>query len=165
MADQPEIIERPEQPYLGILDDVTMDDMHLRIGPLFQELFGQVRERGITPAGPEFIRYHVIDMARRMGVEVGVPVDAGVTGTGRVTASTLPAGRYATVTHVGHPQELVGVTADLLAWAESEHLAWDVRHEGSDDVWGARVEFTLTDPSAEPDMSKWETQLAFRLAD
>jgi len=28
-----------------------------------------------------------------------------------------------------------------------------------------RLEIYLTDPSVEPDMSKWETQLAFRLAD
>ena len=33
------------------------------------------------------------------------------------------------------------------------------------DRWGARLEFYLTDPREEPDMSKWQTQLAFRLAD
>jgi hypothetical protein len=33
------------------------------------------------------------------------------------------------------------------------------------DRWGARLEFYLTDPAEEPDMSKWQTQLAFRLAD
>jgi hypothetical protein len=31
--------------------------------------------------------------------------------------------------------------------------------------WGCRVEFYLTNPTEEPDLSKWETQLAFRLAD
>jgi hypothetical protein len=31
--------------------------------------------------------------------------------------------------------------------------------------WGARVETYLTDPEVEPDMSKWVTELAFRLAD
>ena len=30
---------------------------------------------------------------------------------------------------------------------------------------GLPVESYLTDPSQEPDMSKWVTQLAFRLAD
>jgi hypothetical protein len=30
---------------------------------------------------------------------------------------------------------------------------------------GSRLEIYLTDPSQEPDMSKWQTQLAFRLAD
>jgi hypothetical protein len=31
--------------------------------------------------------------------------------------------------------------------------------------WGGRLEIYLTDPDQEPDMSKWQTQLAFRLAD
>jgi len=31
--------------------------------------------------------------------------------------------------------------------------------------WGCRLETYLTDPSEEPDMNKWETQLAFRLAE
>ena len=31
--------------------------------------------------------------------------------------------------------------------------------------WGSRLEISLTDPRQEPDMSKWVTQLAFRLAD
>jgi hypothetical protein len=31
--------------------------------------------------------------------------------------------------------------------------------------WGCRVEFYLTDPAEQPDLSKWQTQLAFRLAD
>jgi len=30
--------------------------------------------------------------------------------------------------------------------------------------WGSRLEIYLTDPDREPDMSKWATQLAFRLA-
>jgi hypothetical protein len=31
--------------------------------------------------------------------------------------------------------------------------------------WGSRLEIYLIDPSQKPDMSKWITQLAFRLAD
>jgi hypothetical protein len=30
--------------------------------------------------------------------------------------------------------------------------------------WGCRLEIYRTDPQAEPDMTKWETELAFRLA-
>jgi hypothetical protein len=35
---------------------------------------------------------------------------------------------------------------------------------GQGDRWSCRLEIYLTDPSQEPDMNKWETQLAFRLA-
>jgi hypothetical protein len=37
-------------------------------------------------------------------------------------------------------------------------------HGSDGDRWGSRLEFYLTDPREEP-MSKWVTQLAFRLAD
>jgi hypothetical protein len=29
--------------------------------------------------------------------------------------------------------------------------------------WGSRLEIYLTDPAQEPDLSKWVTELAFRL--
>jgi len=31
--------------------------------------------------------------------------------------------------------------------------------------WGSRLEIYLTDPAKKPDLSKWVTQLAIRLAD
>ena len=31
--------------------------------------------------------------------------------------------------------------------------------------WGCRLEVYNTDPTEEPDMSRWEAELAFRLAD
>jgi hypothetical protein len=77
----------------------------------------------------------------------------------------LPAGRYATLTHVGHPSELFGVTGALLDWAATQGLRWDMWPADGGERWGCRLEIFLTDPSQEPDMSKWETQLAFRLAD
>jgi hypothetical protein len=53
----------------------------------------------------------------------------------------------------------------LLDWAAEQGLTWDVSPSEDGDRWGARLEFYLTDPAEEPDMSKWQTQLAFRLAD
>jgi hypothetical protein len=48
-----------------------------------------------------------------------------------VRAGTLPAGRYVTVSEVGHPDRLVDVTADLLRWAADAGLAWG-RQPGPD---------------------------------
>jgi hypothetical protein len=31
--------------------------------------------------------------------------------------------------------------------------------------WGCRLELLHTDPAEQPDMNKWETKLAFRLAE
>ena len=50
-------------------------------------------------------------------------------------------------------------------WAAEQGLTWDVTPSESGDRWGCRLETYLTDPREEPDMSKWVTQLAFRLAE
>ncbi len=47
-------------------------------------------------------------------------------GDDQVLFGVLPAGRDATVTHVGHPDELIAVTAALLDWAAWQGLEWDV---------------------------------------
>jgi effector-binding domain-containing protein len=104
-------------------------------------------------------------MDRQLEVEAGVPVVAPVQPDGDVVAGVLPAGRYATVLHVGHPGELVAATGALLDWGAAEDLKWDTAPGADGERWAGRLEIYLTDPQQEPDMSKWETVLAFRLAD
>jgi hypothetical protein len=87
MSSAPEIVTRPEQPYVAIRTQVTMADLGTVVPPLNQD------------------------------------------------------------------------------WAAEQSLTWDVTPSESGDRWGCRLENYLTDPSQEPDMSKWVTQLAFRLAD
>jgi effector-binding domain-containing protein len=160
----PEIVTRAEQPYVAIRAHVTMAELG-GLGARLGEVFGWLDTRGLAPAGAPFFRYNVIDMERELEVDAAVPVAAAVDGDGQVVADLLPAGRYATVTHVGHPSELFGATGALLDWAAEQGLRWDVSAGDRGERWGCRLEIYLTDPSQEPDMSKWQTQLAFRLAD
>lgn len=155
---------RADQPYVAIRRSVTMQAID-EIADRLPELFGWLGARGIEPAGAPFFRYNVIDMENDLEVEAGVPVATAVKGDGEVVSGNLPAGRYATVVHVGHPDELVGATAELLDWAAKNGLRWDVRHSDRGEHWGCRLEVYRTDPAEEPDLGKWETELAFRLAD
>jgi effector-binding domain-containing protein len=102
-------------------------------------------------------------MERDMEVEVGVPVETVPDSDGQVLAGVLPPGRYGALRYTGHPDGLFGATASLVEWAEEHHLTWDVRQTPDGDRWAARLEIYETDPAEEPDMSKWTTQLAFRL--
>jgi effector-binding domain-containing protein len=129
------------------------------------DVFGWLGAHGIAPAGPPFLRYNIIDMERQLEIEAGVPVASAVEGDGEVKAGTLPAGRFAVAIHIGAPQTLQEATAALLAWAAARDLTWDVSETEAGQKWGCRLEVLLTDPSQQPDVSKWETQLAFRLAD
>jgi len=164
MSATPEITEREEQPYVAISASVTMDGLGA-VAHRLGDVFGWLAAHNLAPAGPPFFRYQVIDMLRQLVVEVGVPVSAVVDGDDQVISGVLPAGRYATVTHVGAPDNLVGATAELLDWASEHSVRWDMTLRDDGEHWRARLEFYLTDPSQQPDMTKWETQLAFRIAD
>jgi len=160
----PEIRERAEQPYVAIRAHVTMQEIGAFAGR-HGDVFGWLAAHELRPAGPPFFRFNVIDMDRQLEMEAGVPVQAVIDGDDQVRAGVNPAGRYATVTHVGPPESLVGATAALLAWAAQQGLHWDMTIREDGEHWGARLENYLTDPREQPDMTKWETELAFRLAD
>jgi effector-binding domain-containing protein len=160
----PEVTARAEQPYVAVRAEVTMQQL-AALGQRLGEVFGWLAAHDLAPTGAPFFRYNVIDMERQLEVEAGVPVAAAVAGDDQVVAGVLPAGRYVTAIHLGHPDGLVGAVAGLLDWAAGQGLQWDMKQTTDGERWGSRLEIYLTDPSDEPDMSKWETQLAFRLAD
>lgn len=164
MPTPPAIVERAEQPYVSIAKTVTMQTI-AEIADRIPEIFGWLGAQGVEPAGAPFFRYNVIDMERELQMEAGFPVSVALEGEGDIQAGVLPAGRYATVTHVGHPGGLIGVTAGLLSWANEQGLRWDMAESDRGERWGCRLEFYKTNPAVEPDMNKWETELAFRLAD
>ena len=165
MLSEAHVTERPSQPYVAIRAHVTMQTIGAVLPGLHPRVFAWLGERGVAPAGAPFWKYNVIDMAGELEVEAGVAVAAAVAGDGQIMAGVLPAGRYATLMHVGHPSELMAATKRLLDWAAEQGLSWDVTSGNDGDRWACRLETYLTDPREEPDMSKWVAQLAFKLAD
>jgi effector-binding domain-containing protein len=163
MNTEPTIVQRAAQPYAAIKEFVTMQTIGEVLPAVHPEVFGWLGAHGIAPAGAPFWKYNVIEMAGQMEVEVGVPIAAAVDGDERILADVLPAGRYATLQHTGHPSELMAATATLLDWAKGQDLKWDM--SGAEERWAARLEIYETDPREQPDMNKWETVLAFKLAD
>lgn len=159
-----QVVHRDEQPYAAIRRSITMDTFG-EIADRLPEVEHWLSSRDLLSTGPPFFRYLVIDMDRQLDMEAGFPVAAWVEAEGDVLAGSLPAGRYATVTHTGHPDELVEVTGRLLEWAAQQGLTWDAADTPDGQAWGCRLEVLHTDPAEEPDMSRWQTQLLFRLAD
>ena len=159
-----EVTERAAQPYAGTVTRVPMSKVYT-VGDRLPEVYAFLAARGVEPAGPPFWRYLVIDMERELEIEAGVPVAGPVDGDGDIRAGVLPAGRYVTVTHVGHPDELMEATRELLEWADAQRLTFDRADSPDGDAWVSRLEIYKSDPAQEPDMTKWETELAFKLAD
>ena len=163
MAAQPRIVQRIEQPYVAIRAFVAMQTFGEVVPGLHPEVRSWLRSQGVQPTGQPFFKYNVIDMDRQLEVEAGFAVAAPLTGEDPVLAAVLPAGRYATLWHTGHPDGLVGATQTLLDWAAQQGLAWDVTSAPEGERWGCRLETCHHEPGQ--DMNGWETELAFKLAD
>jgi effector-binding domain-containing protein len=164
LQNEPTVIDRPSQPYVGIRDRVTMATLATLIDRL-PEVFAWIGQHGLAPAGPPFFQYHVIDMERELDMTVGVPLESAVPGDSSMSAGELPAGKYLTTTYTGHPRDLIWVTRDFLLWANDNGITFDRWDTPAGDAWAGRLESYETDPAQEPDMERWVTVLAFKIAD
>jgi effector-binding domain-containing protein len=162
VVSEPRIDDRNEQAYLGIRTQTPMKGMFQVVDRLFKELNAWKQQHDVEPAGPPFLRYHVIDMTGEMDIEVGIPVAAALPGDERVTPGVLPAGRYASVVYVGN-----GFTGNktLVEWAKTNGIAWDRWDHPNGDAFRSRYESYLTDPKVEHRKTKWEVEVAIKLAD
>jgi effector-binding domain-containing protein len=161
MSPQPQIEVRAAQHYAAIPATVPMDGIGAAVDEAYPELFGWLASQGIPPAGPPFIRYLVIDMARELRLELGVPVAAPIAASGRIQPGTLPAGRYVVLRHTGPYDGLVASNAALQQWAASHGVEFDASEAGEVSTWRGRAEHYLTDPSKEPDPARWEVDVAY----
>ncbi len=138
------------QPILGIRETTTMDKLAQRMGPLFGEVYGHIKQHGETPSGMPLARYHSMD-GNTVELECALPVASPMAGTDRIQACELPAGTMATVAHMGPYDNLPATWAALTEWMKSQGL----------EAAGAPWEVYVTDPGAEPDRSKWRTDIFF----
>jgi effector-binding domain-containing protein len=163
---QPQILDRPDQPYVAIRARVTMDTISA-IADRFPELMAWLAEHQLAAAGAPFLKYNLIDMDGLLEVEAAAPVSTlpDTAGSDAIVGGTLPSGRYACLTHVGPFDGLVAATKQLLDWAHEQQLSFDTTDTPTGERWGGRLEIYYSDPRQEQDPAKWTTELAFRLAD
>jgi effector-binding domain-containing protein len=161
---EPKIEDRAEQHYMGIRVITPMSGLSQVIPQSLHEIFGWLGQRGIAPSYAPFVRYHVINMPSDLHIEMGVPVVTPQSGDERVKPGIIPAGQYAGLTYTGVANGIAG-NAALLDWGEKQGLKWDTFDSPDGDGFVSRVEYAVTDPAVEPDMSKWETLVIIKLAD
>src|SRR5512133_3633446 len=159
---EPRIDYRSEQPYMGIRTRTPMKILSKTANRLFKEINAWARQHDLKYAGPRFLRYHVIDMAGEMDIEAGIPVPAPLPDDGPVHAGVIPAGRYASLIYSG--SGLTGNQA-LIEWAKASGLHWDRWDDEKGDAFRSRYESYLTDPKMEPRKTKWQVEVAIKLAE
>jgi effector-binding domain-containing protein len=164
MFTKPKLEERKEQPYVGIRTQAALPELPTVIPQLTGEVMIWLQQQGAAPAGAPFIRYYVINMESKLDIELGWPVAKPLSGNGRIKAGVIPAGRYATLIYTDVKNGYNGNKA-LIDWASTNGIKWDRWDDSNGDAFRSRVEYFLTDPADEPDMSKWETEVAIKVAD
>lgn len=152
----PSVLTRADRHGLGIRTITPFRGMFAVRDELMAALFGWFAERALQ-AGMTYFRLHEIDMNGPMDIEVGILTDGPQEGDDRVRPTLLPAGEYATLVYVNH-----GLRANkaLLDWAAASGL----RLDREEDRFGCRYEGYLTDQRTERMKTKWEIELAIRLA-
>ena len=159
LSDQPRIVARAAQPYVGVTERVALDQLPDAIRRGFAEVFGWLAVRdGVSAAGAPFVRYVEVDMAASLLIDLAVPVEGVVPPDGRVRPGVLPAGDYVTLLFRGHYDGLIAANGAVQQWGEQHGVRWAM---DGPTAWRGRIEQYLTDPSEEPDPARWETEVAY----
>jgi effector-binding domain-containing protein len=128
------------------------------IGQVFDQhmpaLWAEVQARGYQPAGAPYARYHKWD-EDGVEVEIGIPLAAPVTNLVMEGSEPgeLPGGRAGRLVHMGAYEGLMGAYQAFEGWLR----------ESGEAAAGAPWEVYVTDPTSEPDSSKWRTEIYWPL--
>lgn len=166
----PEVVQRREVAYIAFRDRVPFKALAVYAASMRAELARWLQAHPVAPAGPQFLRLHVIDLSDRATVSVGVAVastDAALVSAesdpdARVVADAIPAGRYATLTYVNHGLKANRVLTD---WCAAQGLEIERLRDDTGNTFTARLETYLTDPAREPRVSRRHVRLDFKLAE
>ena len=132
--------------------EVDSSTLSLAMGRVQQAVREALEKQGVTGSSGPFARYH--SFGETVDFEAGVMVDKPIAPDGDVKPGVLPSGPAAIAVH-GGPYDTLDATYDAMrGWLD-----------GNPDYVanGGPYEIYLTDPSAEPDPSKWLTEIIFPL--
>ena len=131
----------------SVRETVASDDVTEALGRAFQAVRGTLEKQGVAADGSLFARWH--GRGDQVDVEAGIMVATAITPDGEVKPNELPGGPAVIAVHAG-PYEGLKRTYDAME-------AWLTRAGRS--ASGGPWEIYLTDPSAEPDPSRWLTEI------
>ncbi len=157
---EPKIVTRDPQAYAAIRLTVEQPRIGEVAPPLHDDVMTWLKGKGLEATGAPFFNYTRMQ-GMMMDMEVGWPIAEIVPGGDRVVTGTLPGGRYLTATYTGPYTGLYEGHEQLHQWAQKQHLPPQDMEQGGLTL----LEIYETDPVAEPDPSKWVTEIAFKLSD
>lgn len=147
------ITELSPMPALSVKDSVSMAEMGPFMETYFPALYMYAIRKGGNPAGHPYSIYYNWDPAGKIFMEVGVPLAEAIEGEDNMMPATTPGGKAVKAVHYGPYEGLAESYGALEKYMTAMQL----------EPLGLAYEVYITDPTQEPDTSKWETHIYFPL--
>jgi effector-binding domain-containing protein len=149
VLDTPQIAQTSAQLIAIIRLTIPRAEIRHVMGPGIGELRAAVAAQGVAADGPWFT-HHVRMHPDVFDFEIGVPVTAPVTPSGRVQPGQWPSARVARTIYQGDYEGLAAAWGEFDAWIKAQKLT-----PGPD-----RWERYVAGPESNPDPATWRTELS-----
>ena len=141
------------QPTLTIKDSAMVDMIGPKMGDMYGNLMKFMTERNIQMAGPPYTISYSWDYNKPFVFEAGIPVQSPAAGEGEIVASEIAAGDVVCAPYYG-PYEGMGTLHEKIQlYLAAKHIQYV----------GYPWEVYMTDPQTEPDSTRWQTMIYYRI--
>ena len=148
----PEVVQLPARRAAVMHAEASTEELPATFARIFPAVHAALTEQGVTEMGHVISVYHSMD-ANQMSLSAGIEVGDGVELAEPLELLELPACDAVKADHIG-PYEELGRTHEAV-WGFVQEL-------GRAPISGP-IERYITDPEAEPDSSKWHTEILLPL--
>ena len=146
----PQIVQLPAQRAAVIHAEAAQSELAEVFARIFPAVDAALNEQGVSDRGHVIAVYHGMDaeqMELSGGIEIGDDVELAP--DDEVVLLEIAAGEAIKADHIG-PYEELGATHEAV-WAFAQQAGREPR--------SGPIERYITDPGAEPDPSKWHTEI------
>ncbi|MDE2745275.1 MAG: GyrI-like domain-containing protein [Chloroflexota bacterium] len=148
----PEIVQLEARRAAVMQAEASTEELPATFARIFPAVYAALTEQGVSDMGHVIAVYHTMD-ANQMTLSAGIEIGDGVEPPGEIELLELPACDAVKADHFG-PYEELGRTHEQV---------WQYVEEIGRAPAGGPIERYITDPEAEPDTSKWHTEILLPL--
>ena len=148
----PEIVQLAARRAAVMHANASTEELAETFARIFPAVYAALTEQGVTDMGHVIAIYHSMD-ADQMELSAGIEVSDGVEPTGPLELWELPACEAIKADHFGPYEELGRSHEKVLSYVQQLGRA----------PRSGPIERYITDPEAEPDPSKWHTEILLPL--
>ena len=130
--------------------------------------YGELRDfiaaRGISGAGPGFMRYVAVHGDGGLDIEFGYFTDRLHPGGGPVRGGVLPSGVFMSTQWTGPFERVADVNAMLNGWADHNGIKWEASRTPDSTSYGCRIEIYHVTPRHVSDPEQFRTEVAIMIS-